>query len=329
MVVYFIEGVMDVNNVDWQVADSWYRRGASHDLVSFLNSLYSDATNLHSYSNETFLIYITCLLEHGNIDEAKYYLKIYIDKFGLNEIEDFLRISDFAFKLGYVNENIEKAHFIFNKLKENDKNNLFINYLRGKSIALVGGGPSEVGKAKGCEIDAHDVVIRINDYQTKGYENDYGARTDIHVRNGACYINHYKEYWDNDYKMVIHEPGYCSNARLVEGKLDAIYYDFTKTKSEVCYFNFYDHQAVSILLNGIPSSSGLTCFYKIYSMLGFKNVDVYGFSFLEKSQTSYYHYYKLDDKILEQVANAPHGIQAEKNLMKKLYEQEKQIQTES
>ena len=64
--------------------------------------------------------------------------------------------------------------------------NLFKNLLEGKRVAVVGNAPSEIGRKKGAEIDAHDLVIRFNNFRLKGFEDDYGSKTDIHetfVRN--------------------------------------------------------------------------------------------------------------------------------------------------
>lgn len=58
--------------------------------------------------------------------------------------------------------------------------NQFLNYIRNKSIAIVGNAPSELGFAKGVEIDSHDVVVRFNNFSTdKKYISDYGKKTNV------------------------------------------------------------------------------------------------------------------------------------------------------
>lgn len=46
-------------------------------------------------------------------------------------------------------------------------------------VALVGNAPSLLGGGQGRAIDANGCVIRLNDYQTQGFEADVGARTSI------------------------------------------------------------------------------------------------------------------------------------------------------
>lgn len=47
--------------------------------------------------------------------------------------------------------------------------------------AIVGSGGSLRGSKSGEEIDKHDLVIRMNHHTPKGYEEDVGSRTDLHL----------------------------------------------------------------------------------------------------------------------------------------------------
>eukprot|EP00899_Mesostigma_viride_P002010 jgi/Mesvir1/1180/Mv17676-RA.1 len=51
--------------------------------------------------------------------------------------------------------------------------------MMGKSCALVGSSDALLSCGKGREIDAHDIVIRLNDAPTKGFEDHVGRRTDL------------------------------------------------------------------------------------------------------------------------------------------------------
>ena len=55
-------------------------------------------------------------------------------------------------------------------------------FLRGKSVIVVGASPSLEGQGLGSFIDGHDLVARINKGfpTTKGIVGDIGSRTDIH-----------------------------------------------------------------------------------------------------------------------------------------------------
>jgi hypothetical protein len=68
--------------------------------------------------------------------------------------------------------------FLWRRMRENEKD--FLAYLSGKSIAVVGNSPCEVGKGKGAEIDAHDVVIRFNNYLLEEEMlRDYGSKESV------------------------------------------------------------------------------------------------------------------------------------------------------
>lgn len=63
-------------------------------------------------------------------------------------------------------------------------------YLKNKSIAIVGSGSCIEDKEWGKDIDSHDIVIRINNafrnstWQSEKYQKYVGTRTDIYIANG-------------------------------------------------------------------------------------------------------------------------------------------------
>jgi len=63
----------------------------------------------------------------------------------------------------------------------------FIDYLLGKTIAVVGNG--DCFTKQGNEIDKHDVVIRFNNYKTKGYEQQVGTKTSIWANCCSMEVN--------------------------------------------------------------------------------------------------------------------------------------------
>jgi len=50
-------------------------------------------------------------------------------------------------------------------------------------IVVVGNGAGSLKRQSGRFIDSSDLVIRINDYQTDGFEEAIGSRTDVHMLN--------------------------------------------------------------------------------------------------------------------------------------------------
>ena len=74
---------------------------------------------------------------------------------------------------------------VYENIRQNREEASFQAFLHGKSIALVGNGPQELGRGRGGAIDAHDVVVRVNHPVVGGkYSADYGTKTTIWCLNG-------------------------------------------------------------------------------------------------------------------------------------------------
>jgi hypothetical protein len=60
-------------------------------------------------------------------------------------------------------------------------NEALVEYMRGKTVALVGPASSALGTGKGEFIDSHDVVVRINKhfFANPDWAEDVGTRTDV------------------------------------------------------------------------------------------------------------------------------------------------------
>lgn len=50
-----------------------------------------------------------------------------------------------------------------------------------KSVALVGNGPTLSERSDGDIIDGHDIVVRMNDFVTDGYERSVGTQTHLYL----------------------------------------------------------------------------------------------------------------------------------------------------
>jgi hypothetical protein len=59
------------------------------------------------------------------------------------------------------------------------------------SCALVGSAAALLDTRSGPEINAHDLVARLNDAPVRGYEDHVGARTDVRVQN--CFAAGFRE----------------------------------------------------------------------------------------------------------------------------------------
>jgi glycosyltransferase involved in cell wall biosynthesis len=62
----------------------------------------------------------------------------------------------------------------------------FLKARTGLSICVVGNSPAVLQSTAGKDIDRCDIVIRINNFQTKGFEPHVGSKTDYAVISPAC-----------------------------------------------------------------------------------------------------------------------------------------------
>lgn len=52
-------------------------------------------------------------------------------------------------------------------------------------VILIGNSPSVLNFKKGTEIDSFDIVVRLNDFETSGFEDCVGNKTDILITNAS------------------------------------------------------------------------------------------------------------------------------------------------
>jgi glycosyltransferase involved in cell wall biosynthesis len=77
----------------------------------------------------------------------------------------------------------------------------FLKSIKGKSIAIVGNSPTELGKNKGKDIDSYDVVIRFNNYSTDiQFQSDYGSKVNIWaITPGIESLNYQDAMYEYDF----------------------------------------------------------------------------------------------------------------------------------
>lgn len=187
--------------------------------------------------------------------------------------------------------------------------------LVGSNIAVVGNGPSEIGKGLGAEIDSHDIVIRFNNYKTDGFEKDYGSRCDIWMKGGASDVVHTMRpgvksilYTDD----IVDEGLLESNASFPAMELNAgIVVDYIDSSER--------NRLISAI--GCRPSSGAILLNHLRNIPNHK-VDVYGFSFLEDDKESgYFRHYaqgSTPDNLRYQFASAGHDIGKETQFLRSI-----------
>jgi len=132
------------------------------------------------YSFSASAICVNTFLMAGQMDLAKEALEKSIRHFRGESLEYYLPAAEFAKNNGFVNHAIENSARLLGYFRESARDGTLHKALAGKRVAVVGNGPHEIGRGKGAEIDAHDLVMRFNEFKCGDpYAADYGSKTDI------------------------------------------------------------------------------------------------------------------------------------------------------
>lgn len=270
------------------IHELWNSQGATDELMTTLCMITQSRWCWNQLPHQIFLIYVCCLVELDNLPLAKKILSQYIAKFGKKDIFRYMPASQLFVQMGYKDFDIERTNFVFTQLEENRKNNVLENLLEGKSIAVVGNGGNELGKNRGAEIDSHDIVLRFNNYP-ESYEDDYGYKTDVWVRNGNISLLD-KDIIEN-LQLVIWEPDYW-HMNVQHNHLNLLYRDLRNYPLKLVYLSnirkeIYDN---SDILN--PTTGAQIIYYLIKNKDSMKNINFFGFSFLENiDKVDFSHFY--------------------------------------
>ena len=263
---------------------------------------------------EVWCSYLIALLECG---EQEIFDRVFADFChrggGALQLKDYLWLSHLAVMRGERNEDVLRSAEIYAKLKDNHDSHAFERFVAGKTVAIVGSGPSEVGRGLGQEIDAHDVVIRINNHTVKGFEADYGSRTDVWAKHTTDYLRH--DIPDERIQVIIYAANWMRD-RLVYGYRDALEKDLAERIVDYC-----DAQ------DRAPLTEGLKCHPMTGTLLieklrhsGMRYLDAYGFSFLEAPGSTYTHYFNDSNVGTSNTTTGIHVVSAETEYLKRIFD---------
>lgn len=275
----------------------WRLDGFSDELLEDLNKIDKSLYNWRKLNNKLWLIYISCLIKN-NPQKALEILNKYNFFYGKKDLHKCLFVANFAYDNNLINENIELSAKIYKEFEKNRQNKELNRLLEGKTIAIVGNGPAELGKTKGKEIDNHDIVIRFNNFETKGFEKDYGTRTDIWCCNLNYDINNRKEH----FKMLL-LPEEISHKFIhkIEILKEAI-------QKRTIIYNYSEEELKEINKEYFEQPTfGLRLIFGLSKILNsFDNVDFYGFNFCNDIYDLYTtHYFKSRNPLYEKLHNLP------------------------
>lgn len=152
----------------------------------------------------------------------------------------------------------------------------FVDYLQKHrdSIAIVGNSPCELGKGKGAEIDAHAVIIRLNNFDvTPPFAADYGSKTTVWVRGR----NRRTRERSEEFAFIVYAASHLFSHPFDWQEKVAPY---QMRNIDTLHFGALYHRLYHRL--GSPPSSGLLTVQAICDIIGSEaKPDCYGFAFTD------------------------------------------------
>lgn len=162
-----LDDILSFSNIPFEQLPDFYNEA----IRWFLNG--QTFSEFQKYpARKRFLLLSLCRVADASIDNSL------MDKCQIENLEDFP--CNFALRndSDFISKNTARQFSSFLE-KERMDHEVFDQYLSEKSIAIIGNGPSQLGKKTGEEIDKHEIVVRFNNYEIDGYEDDYGEKCDI------------------------------------------------------------------------------------------------------------------------------------------------------
>ncbi|WP_284294780.1 glycosyltransferase family 29 protein [Luteimicrobium album] len=178
-------------------------------------------------------------------------------------------------------------------LAANLEADVFGRLVAGRTVAVVGNGPGCLGAGLGPEIDAHDLVVRFNNYPS-GYEADYGARTDVWVRGAHRDVRDRPEI--EDLQLVVWEMDFFRNLLELPEHGDVLHRDTQFSPEKVTHVGTASKQALRDASGLLLPTSGAQLLWLLREARGdLRGVDVYGFSTIDGSEELGHYFDALGD----------------------------------
>ncbi len=204
------------------------------------------------------------------------------------------------------NEQVQRAYASM----ENAKGK-FVELCGGaRTVAVVGNSPCELGRGAGAQIDAHDIVIRFNNFSTSyPFTPDYGSKTTIWVKTGM--FETVQRRVGEKFDLIVQPAGHLpfSSAHGVDVVWSAILDD--------CEMEFvprkFKYELVKKL--GATPSAGLLILYWLHSLNGpLSRSSIFGFSMTDQPEGGHTVYHSAPDN-----GAYRHNWQAERAIFDQLF----------
>ena len=299
---------------------SYRIHGASetqYNLCKLIWNRYTDwhlHINKHNFMLRFIYLYAAVLYERGEEKQAKHLLFEYGKQYGFDSLEQYPILASLALTEVKETDAIKKAAAIYSFYKSHDFDSKINSLIQNKTVAIVGNSSREIGKGLGAEIDAHDIVVRFNNYMLEGYEIHYGSKTSIaakHTEN-ADTIN--KKHIENCNCIIYKDnPAYIVMPKEVR---DDMYNNIINHPEKIAFISDNVLNFAYSLIDTNNATTGLLaiCAFYLARNKSFKDIDIYGFSFLDDNSRDDSHY---DGRMSH--FDLYHNMPSERAALRKLY----------
>jgi|GEM_PF-652225 len=265
----------------------WRDLGATPHLVDRARAMAQNTVAWRVLPPAMWAVYAGVLIEAGDRAAAEHLLRTYLSRgLPVDVLARCLPVAQFASELRLGGDDIARAAQVAAVLQRNSERRLFAELVAGRTVAVVGNGPGNLGSGKGAEIDAHDVVIRFNNHPT-GYEADYGVRTDIWVR-GAHRDVRDRVAVDSG-ALVVWEMDFFRNLLEVPAHAEILYRDVLFSPDRVTHIDTETKASLRRRSGLLLPTSGAQILWMLFESRGsLAGVDVYGFSSITGGDSGHY-----------------------------------------
>lgn len=256
-------------------------RGATPALLALAESQSANTIAWQILPRKTWLVFAAAQLEAEDRAGAERTLRTYAAKLGLAGLDECLPVAAFARELGLRTPEIDRAAVIADVLCRSREGGRFRDLVTGRSVAVVGNGPGNIGTRRGAEIDAHDVVIRFNNFPT-GFESDYGTRTDIWVRGAHEDVRDRPSI--EEFSLVLWEMDFFRNLIEHPSHAEILFRDALIAPDKLAYLDSSTKASLREASGLLLPTSGAQVIWALLQARGsLDGVDVYGFSTIDHS----------------------------------------------
>ena len=297
--------------------DLWLFYMSVGDLRPYLREFRSQALRYgfrDDNGRKTWCEYLVVLNEIGLTCEFNKAIDRFIAGGTLNvhALARYLPLAAILEQRGIDDPVVKRAASVYRILRDQHLSGVFLDMVKDKTIAVVGNGPSELGKGLGGEIDAHDYVIRINNHTLEGFEKDYGTKADIWVKHTTDYIKH--DVPEESIKLIMYASNWMRE-QMPDAFMDAILHDSKKRLVDFCGIENRVSVSERFMIHPLTGTLVIDMLYRSEM----KYADVYGFSFLETDGGGYRHYVNdmSSEKLKKEVG--VHNTDLETKYLKSLF----------